>query len=1158
MSSGARLWLTALLGLVITQVSGCDDPCALFGPDSDLDGDGFACAVDCVDLSADIYPGAPELCDGWDNNCDGVLLPYEIDVDGDGYRSCGSIFEYDCGPTLPEVHPGAAEFCDGMDNDCNPATPVWPGDDIDADGDGASSCEDCDDTDPNRRPGAHEICDGIDSDCNGIGDANALLRHVAVASDAELSATAGFLANIYAVDQDVALAGFAARVSGFSASFGTSSPALQVLHWDDLSEQWIRLAAAPLLVPESGDWWRTRQTLEIGLMAGERYMVGVSGFVGSTTGVAAFSEEPGALPFGQVEHEAIIGADADPSTLVDADLSYLGVRWGQSLIWRTPSEIDQDGDGIMMCLDCDDAGAEICDGFDGDCDGALAPDEIDTDMDGWVSCAGDCDDTEMAVAPHEPESCDGIDMNCLPEGVGYTEVDQDGDGFSPCQGDCDDADPNVWPGAPELCDSIDQDCDGDTEDWRVDSDGDGVWNCFDCAPHVDWIAPGLEETCDSQIDLNCDGVVGTRMDFDGDGYRACEGDCDESDPWISPGVIEIPGDGIDNNCDGAVDGLVPSVRVTWNDFAIESLESFWGPADARRAKTGGEYVVFTRSADGSVIDLESLEVDPIVFGLADGSTPTWSDFTGSTKSEGALWLEASNAVQVVLASADPYVELDVQLVPEPTAFPASASAGAPSFGPTVDACEDLMTEPSTTQMLEVMGGPGYFPWVDFNDESALNIWALVDGFITGCDTAGAILPDGQVLNGCQTFPDPHAIVGFCRGLALSSPGVAASVSRVYWSRNNTGSDLLGTAMAGGEIALNTAFNFGADSMDAATITMAHEAAHTYTDAVGSVIVASPPVQQWHAEHTGLYGPLPSAPVTFDDLTTRASLQPAISSCGAYAAYDPSSGDTMSPLADLCGFAGGSLYGRRNAMEDIATWTAEAVGMVLEGNPAGFCDAIADSAVDVAQDDYVQLAKVLTLNMHGFLPIDVEYACAASLFPDWTPAAEGQSRIWTLADDIDGFDTDAVAPPIGAFEPGALDIQSTDELWTTVHLVDPVLSGTYVGLIPLDAPEVLSPMPYYYEAPLTESYFERRQPTGDGGNASCFFESSDNSVAGTHGRSFDGVALVVRNPVQTFGVAYGAPWKCAQILDADVDPPLVDFHEIDGSPVAFQAPTVLGP
>jgi hypothetical protein len=44
-----------------------------FGQSLDLDGDGYShCTGDCNDLSAVVHPGADEVCDGIDNDCDGL------------------------------------------------------------------------------------------------------------------------------------------------------------------------------------------------------------------------------------------------------------------------------------------------------------------------------------------------------------------------------------------------------------------------------------------------------------------------------------------------------------------------------------------------------------------------------------------------------------------------------------------------------------------------------------------------------------------------------------------------------------------------------------------------------------------------------------------------------------------------------------------------------------------------------------------------------------------------------------------------------------------------------------------------------------------------------------------------------------------------------
>jgi hypothetical protein len=203
----ARLPLISLL-LLTVACGEPDKPQDTGSGPVDADGDGFDAEQDCDDDDDAVFPGAAELCNGVDDDCDGSVdeddasdaPTWYADGDGDGFgdaadptAACAQPTGFvaddgDCDDDDAAVFPGAVELCNGVDDDCDGSVdeddasdaPTWY---ADGDGDGfgdaadpSAACAqptgfvaadgDCDDDDDAVFPGAVELCNGVDDDCD--------------------------------------------------------------------------------------------------------------------------------------------------------------------------------------------------------------------------------------------------------------------------------------------------------------------------------------------------------------------------------------------------------------------------------------------------------------------------------------------------------------------------------------------------------------------------------------------------------------------------------------------------------------------------------------------------------------------------------------------------------------------------------------------------------------------------------------------------------------------------------------------------------------------------------------------------------------------------------------------------------------------------------
>ena len=314
--------------------------------------------------------------------------------------------------------------------------------------------------------------------------------------------------------------------------------------------------------------------------------------------------EPGA-PVAETCNE--VDDDCDGQTdegfdLGDACTAGVGVCAGMGEVVCWP-------DGTSNCNAREnDPSPEQCNGLDDDCDGT--PDEgdlVEECYEGPVGTAGvgrcragtrECGGVgcEGAVFPRD-ERCDGVDDDCdgvTDEGIGRAgEACVVGvgacrrDGRLQCDPDNGDLVCGATPGQPvaEVCNGVDDDCD-ETTDEDVPNEGDrcsvGVGFCARdgrrfCSPADEALLCDAEagaprdEVCNG-VDDNCNGMVDERIPTVGDdcaagvgacrreGRRVCDGAADEIVCNAQPGNPAAEAcNRADDDCDGSVDEDVPGV-----------------------------------------------------------------------------------------------------------------------------------------------------------------------------------------------------------------------------------------------------------------------------------------------------------------------------------------------------------------------------------------------------------------------------------------------------------------------------------------------------------------------------------------------------------------------------------------------------------------------
>ena len=500
-------------------------------------------SADCNDGNASIKPGATEICNGIDDDCDGfrdegIAIWYrDFDGDGDGdpnvtkdtcakpngyvnnLRDCDDHDKFTCTTCL--------EFCNGKDDNCDgiiddvPRTTYYKDNDGDLFGDPSiriDSCRqpagyvlegtDCNDNDASIHPNLKESCNGIDDNCNGTIDEGLAVTWY---RDADGDGFGDAMNTILSCPQPMGYVSNNSDCDDTSSSINPNGTEVCNGKDDDCNTAIDEGLAITWYQDADGDGY--------GNLAITKDSCSIpSGYVSNNTDCndASNAIYPGA-------QESCNGMDDDCDQSIDEALAS---KWYR----------DADGDGFGDINQSKDSCAPPV---------------------GYVGNTSDCNDQSSSIKPTGIEICNGTDDNCdgqIDNGLSLTWYrDQDLDGFGNINlakdscaqplgyvsnhTDCNDSDNTIKPTGLEVCNGVDDDCNTIPDDvaiitWYRDSDGDGFGD--------------INNTKDS-----CGKPAG---------YVSNQSDCNDLNNTINPNGKDTLCNGIDEDCDGQFDEDFISAR----------------------------------------------------------------------------------------------------------------------------------------------------------------------------------------------------------------------------------------------------------------------------------------------------------------------------------------------------------------------------------------------------------------------------------------------------------------------------------------------------------------------------------------------------------------------------------------------------------------------